>query len=747
MSDEIKIDQLVASSVQNVVGLNNLGNGTSELYIRTTPDKVETKSITFRPWLLISDPIFLDGFFGEFEIVPLAGDHFFSHRVEFADLGNYKDGLKHLKNATGKTPSAAGSPYKVYSDMELQMLIAGEFRLFSGLNFNSLLRMQIDLEVRTTPGFSFPNAEREDDAIIMVAMRDTTGWERLLSLDEMSEKEMLEKCMALIMERNPDVIEGHNIFNFDFPYIVARAKRHKVKLNCGRQGEKLSVRKSRFNAAERTIDYTRVDIPGRHVVDTLHMVTFYDVVKRELEAYGLKYVAKYFGVAAADRTYVEGDKITELFDTDPELLKKYAMDDVRETEAISNILLPSYFYQTQLTPISLQNCVVRGNATRIDSIFLAEYMRQGHSIPLPNMSQSFAGGLSESFVDGVFENVWHADVRSLYPSIIMAQELSPVQDRLGVFSKFLGSLRKFRLQAKDQMRAAESAQDKEYYNALQSTFKILINSFYGYLGFGYGAFNDFAVAEQVTATGRDLLRKMQAHLEGLGALVIEMDTDGLYFQPPAEYGAGDNAQTDRMEAEIQSILPEGIEVELDDTYLRMFGYKSKNYALLHYDGKVSLTGAALKSRGLEPFQRDFMRQLISLLLHDKADKVAPLYEEFRKKVQNRELPLSDFAKSETLARSPKVYSDNLASGKGRRAAAYELALKAEQEFRQGDQIRYYVTGDKKRVSVVENSKLFSPKIDDKDMNVVYYLGKLEELYKKFSQFASTKAESQQLELF
>ena len=42
---------------------------------------------------------------------------------------------------------------------------------------------------------------------------------------------------------------------------------------------------------------------------------------------------------------------------------------------------------------------------------------------------------------------------------------------------------------------------QRYYDALQATFKILINSFYGYLGFSMGHFNDFAQADRVTRTG------------------------------------------------------------------------------------------------------------------------------------------------------------------------------------------------------------------------------------------------------
>lgn len=737
---EISIDSLVSSKVKKAVSFLRNDDGTATVFVREGGE-VKTVEVEYKNWILLADETVVTGYGGEIYLEKLEGNQFFGQLATFPNEKEYTSALKFLKTSTGFSPSSAMAPYRVVSDLDQQFLTMSGIRLFSGMQLDELLRMQIDIEVRTTPGYSFPNSEREFDAIIMIAMRDSSGWEKLLSLDEISEKEILQEMVELINERNPDVIEGHNIFNFDLPYIEARAKRHKVKLNIGRDGSKAKSRKSRFNVAERTLDYMRYDIAGRHVIDTFHLVQLYDVIKREFDSYGLKYIAKYFGVSAPERTYVEGDKISELFEQNPDLLKKYAMDDVRETDAISKILSPSFFYQAQIIPMTYQNCLVRGNATRIESIFTSAYLDAKHSIPKAEPAQQVTGGLTASFHDGIFENVWHADVRSLYPSIIMAEKISPSRDQLGIFQCYLGKLRTFRLESKDLMNSATNQSEKDHYSALQSTFKILINSFYGYLGFGFGSFNDYEAAGQVTRRGREILTSMENLLTSIGSKVIEMDTDGLYFQPPE----GFSGTTDDMQKQIQTVLPEGIEVELDAVYKAMFGYKSKNYALLHEDGKISLAGGALKSRGLEPFQRDFMRKTISLLLHRKSDEILKLYDSFCEKIRNHSMPLAEFVKTETLARSVKAYQDKLATGKGRRAAAYELAAIAEQDFRQGDQIKFYVTGDKKRVSVVENSKLYDPKAEVRDENVAYYLAKIEELFKKFDKYVETT--DNQLTLF
>ena len=266
---------------------------------------------------------------------------------------------------------------------------------------------------------------------------------------------------------NYSSLQGHKICRFDLPYLEERAKRHKVRLALGRDGSLLNHRASRFSVAERQIAYTRYDIYGRHVADTLHLLAFYDAVNRNLDSFNLKYAAKHFGIASPDRTYIQGEKITEAWHNNREELLKYALDDVRETGGISSILSPSYFYQAQLIPLSYQNCIVRGNATRIDGFLAAEYLVQGHALPAPERGRAFAGSLTSAEKTGVFENVDHCDVRSLYPSVILAKDLCPLRDTLRVFPRELSRLREFRLKAKDAAKKAETKAEKDHFDALQ----------------------------------------------------------------------------------------------------------------------------------------------------------------------------------------------------------------------------------------------------------------------------------------
>ncbi len=637
-----------------------------------------TETVPFEPFIFLSSPEQMTGYTGPVRLEPLAGDMVLSTVARFPDVSGYFDARKFL----GKQKDA----WTAWSDLTRQALAETGTRLFTGMEFGELRRLAFDIETLTTPGFDFPNADRDGDEIIVISLHDSTGRELVISQDSMSEKELLTAFVNAVREFDPDVIEGHNSCRFDWPYIETRAKRHKVKLAVGRDGSTPSKRSSRFSLADRIVNYTRYEIYGRHHVDTLHLAMFHDQTSRNLESYGLKYLAKFFGFAAPDRTYVDGADITSIWSTDRKRLLDYALDDVRETLALGGLLSPSYFYQTRLLPLSYQDAVIRGNGACLDALLTAAYLARRHSLPFPEAPRPYAGALTRAEESGVFRNVWHCDVRSLYPSILLAGQWSPSRDELGEFLRLLEALRAFRLDAKDRARAALGA-ERNHYQALQSAFKVMINSFYGYLGFAQGSFNDFDLAEKVAARGREILTLMLDFLTKAGANVLEMDTDGIYFQPPA--GVTDPGLFIR---EIQAVLPTGIDVELDAVYQAMFSYKSKNYALLDQDGNVGITGAALKSRGLEPFQRHFIATLIGRLLHGEKEKVAADYEELRRKIAEREIPLAQLAKTETLSDSPDAYRRKIEAGTGRRAAAFELAIRSGRSYQSGDTVTYYIPG-------------------------------------------------------
>src|SRR6266511_296016 len=522
----------------------------------------------------------------------------------------------------------AGRDFFAFTDPVQHYLTATGRTLFKDLSFEELKRMQIEvLSFDAVGGAGDPG---RGDHIMSIALSDNTGWQELLVVDsknvEESEHDALKRLTSLVKERDPDVIEGHNLFRFVLPYLVARAKKAKAKLDWGRSDGFLRSRPSRLQIAEKTIDYPKFTVGGRHFVDTFLLAQFYDIGMRSLAGFERADVARHFDLCDSDQiSALTGKELQRAYLDDSKQFWQRALCGVRETRALSELLSASYFIQAQIFPYNYQDVIVRGNATRINALFLREYFRQRHSIPELPMPRAFEGGYTDIFFTGVARNVWHCDVASLYPSIMLQFDCFPVTDELQIFRHLLTDLRNFRLEAKARMRAERDPAKQHHLQALQNTFKILLNSFYGYLGFAQGHFADFDAAARVTQIGRDLLKKMIDWLNACGAHVIEVDTDGIYFVPPVdatprrvrngeETRRGAASTIDDLQKDLAKELPAGIDVEIDEQFDAMLSYKAKNYALLTKDGDVIIKGGALKSRGLEKFQRVFLEKMIKLIM-------------------------------------------------------------------------------------------------------------------------------------
>src|SRR5438094_291858 len=629
----------------------------------------------------------------------------------------------------------AGRDFFAFTDPVQHYLTATGRTLFKDLRFEELKRMQI--EVLSVAGVDEPG---DKDHIMSITVSDNTGWEELLIIDpknvEQSEHDALKRLTSIVKERDPDVIEGHNLFRFDLPYLVQRAKKTKTKLDWGRSGGFLRSRPSRLQIAEKTIDYPKFTVGGRHFVDTFLLAQFYDVGMRSLAGFERTDVARHFELCDGEQiSALTGKELQRAYLESSEAFRRRALCGVRETRALSELLSASYFIQAQIFPYNYQDVIVRGNATRINALFLREYFRQRHSIPELPMVRGFEGGYTDIFFTGVARNVWHCDVASLYPSVMLQFACFPQTDQLQIFRHLLTDLRTFRLEAKADMRAAEKSGDTaraHHFHAFQNTFKILLNSFYGYLGFAQGSFADFDAAARVTQIGRDLLKKMIEWLNARDARVIEVDTDGIYFTPPPKI------DIDKLRSGLAKELPPGIEVEFDEQFDAMFSYKAKNYALLTREGDVIIKGGALKSRGLEKFQRVFLEEMIKLIMDGKPEEIFDLREKFQKKIRNREWNIDMLMKTDTLQDSLDKYRRKIAGSARNRAAAYELALASGRNYRPGDQISYYIIGSTRKVPAYENARLasaFDPQ--NRDENVDYYIAKLDELVKKFAGLMTT----------
>src|SRR5499427_304475 len=224
----------------------------------------------------------------------------------------------------------AGRDFFAFTDSIQHYLTATGRTLFKDLPFEELKRMQ--LEVLSVAGGDDPGS---NDHIMSIALCDNTGWEELIVVDanniEESERNALRRLTALIKERDPDVIEGHDLFRIHLPYLVSRAKKLKTKLDWGRSGGCLRSRPSRLQIAEKTIDYPKFGIDGRHFVDTFLLAQFYDVGMRSLAGFERTDVARHFELCDNEQiSALTGKELERAYLENSETFGRRALCGVRE---------------------------------------------------------------------------------------------------------------------------------------------------------------------------------------------------------------------------------------------------------------------------------------------------------------------------------------------------------------------------------------------------------------------------------
>ena len=664
------------SSDPNIVAVEPGAQHGATIY-RRMGNAVVAEHVPFKPWFLAGD---LPRKYSHIAFKPLDGTGL--NRLITADTAAAARQLRfELRDA--------GVPTLGFESVRGYLILSGQ-TLFKGMAFNDIHRMQFDIE---TNGLD-PNPE--SGRVFMVAVSDNRGLSRLI---EGPEPELLQEFVDLVRSTDPDVLEGHNLFGFDLPFLIKRAARWGVDLALGRDGSAPVVGRERaYSVGGNTRPFSPVHVHGRHCIDTFLVVQRFDWAKGALTSYGLKACARQFGFAAADRVELPGKEIASIYATDPERVRTYAGQDAIETRLLADLITPVEFYQTQMMPDSYELTALAGSGEKINAMFIRAYLHAGRSVPIKRAMQPFPGAYTEVRKSGLLEDVVKADVESLYPSLMLSNKIAPRQDTLGFFLPALQGLTTRRIDAKQAASRASTVASAQYLDGLQNSYKVLINSFYGYLA-GPFPWNDGEAAGRVTSLGRDTVIAIAKRLTQDGSQVIEVDTDGVYFVPPAGI-RGERAEREYV-ARVGSILPDGVRLAFDGRYRKMISLKTKNYVLEGYDGSVVLKGASLRSRSDESFFRKFLQEAIACLLLGDARAASHLYLESARNLASGQVPARE------LSRRERVTSRTFVSAQKRRLAEAAAGVS------EGEHIHVYSRADGTLGLVPESGNVadFAPDTD------------------------------------
>jgi DNA polymerase I len=203
----------------------------------------------------------------------------------------------------------------------------------------------------------------------------------------------------------------------------------------------------------------------------------------------------------------------------------------------------------------------------------------------------------------------------------------------------------------------------------------------------------------------------------------------VYFAVPASF---DRADELRVIEEVDALLPAQVHLEFDGRSAAMLSHEPKNYALLSYEGQLTLRGVAFRSRRAEPFGEHFLRRALALLLVGNVVGVREVYLDTVRALRRRSFSTRDVCSLVRLSKTPEAY---LSSRAERKELPYEAMLASGRtEWSPGERVHVYRATGKRPALLPEQG---TDDDDDqgglaanvrRDYDVDYYLRLLRETF-------------------
>lgn len=504
-----------------------------------------------------------------------------------------------------------------YNPVEAAMIKDG-YTMFKGLTMEQVSALSFDIE---TTGVNID--DNSFTVLISNTFRDRNGniFRKLFDYASFdSPKDMLQAWCKWVRECDPDILLGHNIFSFDLPYLRQCAINLGVKLVLGRDASPLEcdryTRRFRKDGSQ-TYEYTNYRIFGREIIDTYFLSMKYDVT-RKYPNYKLKDIIAFEGLEKENRQHWDFSKNKEPWNNAQDWLKfcKYAEHDADDALALYDLMAPQFFYYTQAMPVPFQEIINTATGSQVNKFMLRSYLQNSQSIPKASDKVDFEGAISFGN-PGVYHNVFKVDVASLYPSIML--EYNIYDSKKDPDRNFLAAVEFF---TKERLKNKELAKTEgRYYKDLSDGQKIMINSFYGFLGAPGLHFNYPEGAAEVTRRGREILIQAVDWAQKKNYVISNGDTDSISFV------VNDNSTIGDCLNELNSLSPNGIKWDHDGVYDAVIVVKAKNY-LLKAGDKITIKGSALKATMKETALRDFLEEGLKLLINKDFKGLEDMYMDY-----------------------------------------------------------------------------------------------------------------------
>ncbi len=443
-----------------------------------------------------------------------------------------------------------------------------------------------------------------------------------------AEEDLLKRSFEILEQYT--IITTFNGDNFDFPYLHERAKFLKIGF----------YSPIKWNRRDKSCDFKF----GIH----LDLYRFYHNVAIRTYAFGNRYQEETLDAIAQAILGMGKVKLEkEIFELSEWDLIYYCSRDTRITLDLllfeNQTPLNLIFILSRITRTPIDNLVRTSVSNWVRSLFYYEHRRRGYLIPNPEDIQiakgthvgskaiikgkKYKGATVIDPIPGVHFNVTILDFASLYPSIISTFNLSyetllcnheeckknkvpqttywVCEHHRGIMADIIGFIKDIRVQWLKPESKKDSPQ-REFYQILERSLKVLINASYGVLGSDRFQFYCLPVADATTAYGRDAIEKAIQKSQALGINVLYGDTDSLFLQNPTK------KQIDEIIRWSKERLGVGLEMEKIYRYV-VLSERKKNYFGVHPDSSVEVKGLMGKKRNTPPFLQKGFKEVLAIL--------------------------------------------------------------------------------------------------------------------------------------
>ncbi|TVY49061.1 DNA polymerase delta catalytic subunit [Lachnellula occidentalis] len=466
------------------------------------------------------------------------------------------------------------------------------------------------------------------------------------------EENMLMKWRDFMEEVDPDIIIGYNICNFDFPYLLDRAKHLKQKqfdIWTRLPNVRSVAKETNLNSKQMgNRDTKATNTNGRLQLDLLQLVQR----DHQLRSYTLNSVcAQFLGEQKED---VHHTMITELFNGTPESRRRlavYCLKDAYLPQRLMDKLscLENYTEMARVTGVPFNYLLARGQQVKFVSQLFRKALEQ--KLVIPNLrtdpsDEQYEGATVIEPTRGYYDvPIATLDFASLYPSIIQAHNLCyttllkkqtinalnlvkdedyivtpngdmfcTVKQRKGLLSQILDELLTARKQAKRELAKETDPFKKAVLNGRQLALKVSANSVYGLTGATVGKLPCLPIASSTTSYGRQMIEKTKEEVQAKytiangyshDAQVIYGDTDSVMVK----FGVKDLAEAMKLGEEaaayVSSKFIKPIKLEFEKVYFPYLLINKKRYAGLYWTNPDKYD--KMDTKGIETVRRDNCR--------------------------------------------------------------------------------------------------------------------------------------------